>query len=146
MKNIQLLFVIAVAVHFNVKAQTQTIDSFELYKNDYDKVAAVYQRNIESYLYKFASNQEEPLSSKATKEEETARQRAIESMVTIYRQNLEVFISKSFDHLSKEKAATYKIEDKHFIIGYFDFSLRIQFPGLDYTYFKKSREDILADN
>jgi len=108
--------------------------------NNFDKnfnsVAGVFEKNVKPYLQKFANSQIYSTAGKRTKEEE----HLIESYYLIYQQKVEQVRKDHYEELrlkpDKEQLTM------AYLTEYFTFVYRVQFPGLDYSFFDLCQKDL----
>ncbi len=106
------------------------------FEKDFNVVASVYEKNVKPYLLEFSKKQ---YKTDADKE---GFNDLIDSRYRIYWQQAENLRKESFIELQKSNAKDKMELSKSFLIEYFDFDYRHRFPGLDYAFFDKCKDEL----
>lgn len=127
--NTKKIFLIIVVLLLPGYPYGQVNDSF---KREFENIANVFEDNIKPYLKNFAEVQINPGSDSIT------RQNAFKAQYFLFEQKVKNLRSESFEELSKKTESI----NEDFLLGYFTFLYSIEFPGLDYQYFKNCNDQI----
>ncbi len=106
------------------------------FEKDFNVVASVYEKNVKPYLLEFSKKQ---YKTDADKE---GFNDLIDSRYRIYWQQAENLRKESFIELQKSNAKDKMELSKSFLIEYFDLAYRNRFPGLDYAFFDKCKDEL----
>jgi len=133
MKTIKIIFLLIGLTTLSDCLYGQEKNETDTFKKDFDNVADVFENNIKSYLLKFAEMQFNPKDSLKTKE-------AIKAQIHLFEQKVKELRVESYKELLKDKGER---KTKDYILGYFSFLYSSQFPGLDYVYFEKCKNQVI---
>jgi|GEM_PF-2377850 len=119
----------------------------EVFKEEFNKVADTFEKNLKPYLLKFSEQQYKPDVQKADPEQQYKPdvQKADPLLLTvafqIYTQKARFIREEGFQNLIFQLDSGILIDQK-MVIGYFDLSYRNNFPGLDYIFFEKCADEL----
>ena len=106
----------------------------EVFKEEFNKVADTFEKNLKPYLLKFSEQQYKPDVQKADP-------LLLTVAFLIYTQKARFIREEGFQNLIFQLDSGILIDQK-MVIGYFDLSYRNNFPGLDYIFFEKCADEL----
>ena len=106
----------------------------EIFKEEFNKVADTFEKNLKPYLLKFSEQQYKPDVQKADP-------LLLTVAFQIYTQKARFIREEGFQNLIFQLDSGILIDQK-MVIGYFDLSYRNNFPGLDYIFFEKCADEL----
>jgi hypothetical protein len=131
------LFITCIFIVLVSHAYSQQLQKESSFQKDFDDVSNIFEDNIRPYLRKFAEMQASP------KFDSVIRKQAIQSQLNLFEEKTKNLRAQSLKQILKDYENGQRV-NKDYLLGYFHFLYSIQFPGLDYQYFEKCTNEVIA--
>jgi len=116
-------------------------NSKDQFKEDFERIASVFEANALPYIRKFTNLQVGPLPNNPSSELLTAHNLLIETRVMIHSKKLELMKNEAFKVLESEMGQSYSTKENELeIIRFFEAYYQGELLYLDHTYYKTVKD------